>query len=216
MLLIPLACVEVAAHHLSCGTAAIPTAALRNVAGQCEVAVDELDEELSDTAVAIWAQTRKLWNRQSREDVGDGRWVRTTRVVFAAQQQDGGKRLHGANLPKRDLTVAYQALQHLGPANLACQEFLQPGANAADIEPLGVVYGAQVHDLEDGSRTLQMRFLQPRWWPPELGCGTSLSECERTLTLGGRYAAWRDRPLRRLRSVEVTVTELWAIPPTHL
>jgi hypothetical protein len=211
MLLIPLACVEVAAHELFLDPTDIPVGALRDLGGQCEVALEELPTELADEALAIWVRTRSLFQAREQGSEPSGRWVRTTRVSFEAHQQDGGKRLHGPNLPKLDLTSQYHALEQLGPAGVTCQKFLSAEPNATEIESFGAMYKAQVSEHADGSRGLQLSFLAPPWWPTALGSGATLSEVGRTLTMTGRYAPWRDRPLRRLRSASVAITELWAV-----
>jgi hypothetical protein len=136
-------------------------------------------------AVALasyWTDARRFWARRARGRVEPGVVVRRTLGVYT---QDTGK-------PRRDLGECYRELCALGA-----------GAREAVDDVLDAHLG------DRGEVTVESR---QRDYPTCLGGVAGGGELRRTFTVTARYAAWRDRRVRRFEALKVAVDELWPVP----
>ena len=117
---------------------------------------------------------------------------------------------------RADLRAVYDALSELPEAAEALPVLL---AASVDVDAATRSDAIRVLSHDDAETVVEVRCEEPfggRSWPLPLGGEAAPGEFERVFTLTIRRAKWRDRALRRLRSVQITALELHADPTPFL
>lgn len=81
------------------------------------------------------------------------------------------------------------------------------------LERLSTALGATVEQIDENKTVATFAIASPNHiWPEILGGAATPGEVNRVFTLTANHAAWRDRRVRRLQTLEISVDELWAHP----
>lgn len=162
-----------------------------------------------------WNACRELWEAATRDRVAGMAWLRTRRVLIDAAQSTAKK-------DKRDLSEEFLALTDAGPLARLVIEATAADPDRALVQSMAKAIGGTaefdvVPNTATGTSattaaTLTLPMAGTMWWPSALGGIAWPGEVGREAVVGLRYAAWRDRRVRRLATVRVTSTELWADP----
>jgi hypothetical protein len=168
-----------------------------------EVRLDRLDPAEAEAVLAMWSATRRMWNSARSGGTPTGAWVRTTSTVHHARQDTGRAKV--------DLHAELVGLGELTEVGDFFDVLLSSDPDMATLAATVAMFDGEL-EAADGTTTVTLHFTQPAHWPESLGPGTGANEARRTLRVTARHAAWRDRALRRLGEVTVSVDELWATP----
>ena len=117
---------------------------------------------------------------------------------------------------RKDLTLEMDALSEvpvLGQFVLALLDSKSSSKRQPELDRLTTALGAKVENLPD-NKTVAIVAIPTgdHPWGVELGGAATPGEVSRVFTVTTSHAAWRDRRVRRLLSVEILVDELWAHP----
>lgn len=183
---VPAACAAVL--DAVCGVHVDVAAALVVVGERTEVDLDALAREHGDDVAralaGFWERTRRM-NRQLGLGTAAG-----TEVVMV--RRGLGEWRQGTGRHKSDLSEQLGAMGRLGPSVASALDgLLAAGDGVERSEDLVVLDGAL---------------------PACLGGPMGPCEQRRVLRVTARYAAWRDRRLRRLAVVEALADEVWPVP----
>ena len=136
-------------------------------------------------------------------------WVIVERPLLIAVQQAGSR-----SAQRGDLEDELAGLREFPDTGRAVDALLGAEVATAELQLLSAVFTPG-----EGTRsTATLRIEGRREWGQALGGTPSANELERIFTLEANHATWRDRAVRRLVRVEVTVTEILPDPadfPLH-
>lgn len=203
MTTVPLRCVQTY-RSLTGDDAEVPSEALVKLGRNTEVSLAALDPTEAVAVLEMWGATRRMWNAVAAGTAPSGAWVRTRTVVHHARQDTGRAKL--------DLHAELAGLTELTELDEFTTLLLSSTPDLDELRTLASAFEMTLDSAEHGAIRADVTFTRPRRWPESLGPGVSVCEAARTLSVVARHAGWRDRAVRRLASVTVTVDELWADP----
>lgn len=151
----------------------------------------------ADVLEAYWRASRRLWDALAAGAPSEVPAVLVRRTVLTARQTDTKTERH-------DLSDELFALTGHPQLALACN-ILDTNPDWKALEDLGTLTMAS-----DRAR-LEVA-VSGQHLPASLGGPRSRSEVARHIVLEASHAAWRDRRIRRLMSITVTVDEVWPDP----
>ena len=166
--------------------------------------VEALSKQRPDLAgrLAEFADAnRRLWDAH-RTGAGGVPYVVAARDVVAVRQRDDatGRTDLADQLASADKVVLLARLVEMATSATCDWDELVKRAS---------VWGGVVeHDGKNG-HTVVLNVEGAQDWPAEWGGAARANELQRQVIVEVNHAAWRDRRVRRLVSVSVTVFELW-------
>lgn len=162
-----------------------------------------IDPAAAAWCAAYWARCTEFW-----EDTVDGRpngaYVVIERRLRRAVQLD-------TTAARTDLRHELEALETI-PALAGVTDAVL--GTEIDTDRLAVALAAVTGSITTTGveSTVTTRVTGKVLWPAVLGGAASPAEAARRFTFEVSHAGWRDRKVRRLRAVEITVEEIWPDP----
>lgn len=158
-------------------------------------AVALVDPGLGRRLNVYWAAASELWGRLSAGGSVSGVAVRLP--LTNARQTD-------SSASRSDLRGELTAAEHMST--------LRPALTILDTEPDWDAL-SEIGTLErDGSHAALTVIVYGGLWPLCLGGPRRPGELYREVRIEANHAAWRDRRVRRLRSLSVNAVEIWPDP----
>jgi hypothetical protein len=184
----------------------IVTACGARVGATVEIDLDLVaaqDQALAARLEDYWSRCNELWDRFAGGDVGlDAVDVR--RLLRSVAQTDSRE-------GRKDLNAEVDELVNLAVVGPLVKELLGSKPDFDSIVARGASVGLTVEASAD-AHTIRFTLPARRPWSSALGGSASRGEWERVFTLRVSHAAWRDRRVRRLMSLQIQATETWARP----
>lgn len=168
---------------------------------------DLLPASEATALLAWWEQTRHLWDHAAH---GSGlEWVATSRQVMDRRQVT-------SKTGRADLVEEFEAAESIAALREALHEASERVPDVEAVCDLAASLGG-VFTFDETASTgqLQVRLSGSLLYPDALGGLAHPGETSREVTMLLRYAAWRDRRVRRLAAVQVTLEQLWAPVPAR-
>ena len=165
------------------------------VAERVEISLDRVAAEMCpDTAARLdsyWERSKALWAQ------GRGPAVLVRRSLVTARQID---RKDG----RVDLHDELAALEVLPGADSVIETLLGQDPDLALLQ--------DAHADRTGNETTVTLTHRSLEWPTALGGPAGPGELHRVIVVTANHAKWRDRKVRRLARVDVSVDEVWPDP----
>lgn len=174
----------------------------RRIGARTEVDVDAVravNPALADAIDRFDADTAALW------DTATGAYVTTSRTIAEHRQVTG-------KTGRADLTEVFADLAQMSATSGVLEALTGPDPDPDELAAAAGAAGGWVRQDPNGAWCVQVSLTGAVCWPDTLGGPPLPTEVSRQVTLVARHAAWRDRRVRRLAQVTVTVEEMWADP----
>lgn len=159
---------------------------------------------LADDLSGYMDRCRRVWAATTQGVAGTDYLL--TRRALACHTQKTGK------ADRRDLTEPYSALAEMAGIGEILEEATAAVPQMELLAQLATAFSGVVTTLPDGTLQVELELPGVGGLPDCLGGPPWPGEVRRTVRLGIRHAAWRDRRVRRLCQVGVDVDEMWADP----
>jgi hypothetical protein len=165
------------------------------VGKRVEVDLDQvaqtLSTEIADSLESYWSTAHQLWEQ------GSGKAVLIRRRIMTSRQVDRKD-------SRIDLHAELAALEELPGGDIIVEALL---GQDVDLDAL-----ANYTVSQDGNETAVTITHRSLDWPDALGGPGAPGELHRTITVTANHAKWRDRKVRRLVRIDVSVDEVWPDP----
>jgi hypothetical protein len=158
----------------------------------------------ADALAGYWGQCQQLW-QDLRAGTPSGAYVMTVRPLHRGQQ----KYTRG---DKTDLVAEIAACESVPALAELVTALTAPEPDLSQLALMAAGFGGTADRKPSGQVWVTAAFTGATTWPTILGGVAWPGEVERTVTLVGKHATWRDRRVRRLLRVEVDVREVWPDP----
>jgi hypothetical protein len=158
-------------------------------------ALEDAQADLAERIRRYWAAARALWASLAAGQEVSG--VAVAVALVRAQQADTAA-------GRSDLRDELLAIEHMSDLKLAAT-ILDASPDWGKLSKLGSL------DRE-GNRSTVTVSIQGGLWPLCLGGPRRPGELRREVHIEANHATWRDRRVRRLRSLAVDAIEIWPDP----
>lgn len=162
----------------------------------------EVNPSAAQTLETFYSNTMRIWDAFTRGDPS-GPYQLTKRILVTHKQRN-------SKADRADLPDVYAALLEV-PALRDVTLALTDKHPSETLETLIRDIEGTVTQTGDTTMSATVPLQGQVTWPEVLGGVPWPTEVEREVTIETNWAAWRDRRIRRLTSVTVTVTEVFAL-----